>query len=108
VPVPEVAKRTKKPGNNDLPNGVETKLWRLVFVSTYLAYVGTVSNPWEIPVKTACEIMQLIWDAIFPDIPYTVTSTSSVYLIVSPSHVLITILIFICRPPNELRTPGAM
>ena len=108
MPVPEVAKRTKKPGNNDLLDGVETKLWHPVFVSTYLAYVGTMSNPWEIPVKTACEIMQLIWDAIFPDIPYMVTSTSSIYLIVSPSHVLIAILIFICRPPNKLQTSGAM
>jgi hypothetical protein len=108
VPVPKVTKHTKKPGNNDLPNGVETKLWRPVFVSTYLVYVGSMANPWEIPVKMACEIMQLIWDEIFPNIPYTVTSTSSVYLIVSPSCMLITILIFICRPSNKLRTPGAM
>ena len=48
------------------------------------------------------------FDKIFSDIPYTVTSTSSVYLIVSPSHVLITILIFICRPSNELQTPGTV
>ena len=108
MPVPEAAKRAKKPGNNNLPDGTKTKLWRPVFISTYLAYVGSVANPWEIPVKTACEIMQLIWDAIFSDIPYIVTSTSSVYLIVSSSHALINILIFICRPSNELRTPGAM
>jgi hypothetical protein len=56
----------------------------------------------------ACEIMQLIWDAIFSNILYMVTSTSSVYLIVSPLHVLIIILIFICRPPNELQTPDTM
>ena len=107
MPVPQAAKRAKKPGNNDLPDGVEAKLWRPVFVSTYMQYVGSVTNPWEIPVKTACEIMQLIWDAIFPDIPYMVTGTSTVFLIVSPSNVLIAILIFICRLSNESRTPGA-
>jgi hypothetical protein len=79
VPVPQAAKCAKKPGNNNLPDGVEAKLWRLVFVSTNVQYVGSVTNPWEIPVKTACEIMQLIWDAIFPDIPYMVTSTSTVF-----------------------------
>ncbi|KIM72140.1 hypothetical protein PILCRDRAFT_93585, partial [Piloderma croceum F 1598] len=79
--VPTAAKRTRKPGNNDLPDGVDVKLWRPVFVSTYLQYIGTTTNPWEVPVKTACKIMQLIWDALFPDISYTVTSTSAVYII---------------------------
>ena len=97
MPVPQAAKRAKKPGNNDLPDGVEAKLWRPVFVSTYMQYVGFMTNPWEIPVKTACEIMQLIWDAIFPDISF----------IVSPSNVLIVILIFICRLSNESRTSDA-
>jgi hypothetical protein len=73
-----------------------------------MQYVGSLTNPWEIPVKKACEIMQLIWDELFPDIPYTVTPTSAVYIIVSPSNTLIAILIFIGRPRNELQTPIAM
>ncbi|KAG2110497.1 hypothetical protein DEU56DRAFT_920176 [Suillus clintonianus] len=75
------AERTKKPGNNDLPDGVEQKLWRRVFVSTYMQYVATLANPWEVPPKLACQKLQVIWDAIFPNISCTVTSTSTVYLI---------------------------
>ncbi|KAG1856829.1 hypothetical protein C8R48DRAFT_674801 [Suillus tomentosus] len=75
------AERTKKPGNNDLPDGVEQKLWRRVFVSTYMQYIATLANPWEVPPKLACQKLQVIWDAIFPNISYTVTSTSTVYLI---------------------------
>ncbi|KAG1735573.1 uncharacterized protein EDB91DRAFT_1250404 [Suillus paluster] len=59
------AERTKKPGNNDLPDGVEHRLWRRVFV----------------PPKLACQKLQVIWDAIFPSISCTVTSTSTVYII---------------------------
>jgi hypothetical protein len=107
--VPTVTKRIKKPGNNDLPDGVDSKLWRPVFVSTYLQYIGSTTNPWEVPVKTACKIMQLIWDAIFPDIPHTITSTSPVYIIVSPLNMsLIVILMFVCRLTNEPQTPGAV
>jgi hypothetical protein len=77
----------KKPGNNNLPDGVDQKLWRRVFISTYMQYVATTPNPWEVPVKLGCEKMQVIWDVIFPSIPYTVTSTSTVYHIVRVSYV---------------------
>ena len=84
-PVARQAER-KKPGNNNLPDGVDQKLWRCVFISTYMQYVATTPNPWEVPVKLGCETMQVIWDAIFPNIPYAVTSTSSIYLIVRVSY----------------------
>ena len=77
----------KKPGNNNLPDGVDQKLWRRVFISTYMQYVATTPNPWEVPVKLGCEKMQVIWDVIFPSIPYVVTSTSTVYFIVRVSYV---------------------
>ncbi|KAG1860199.1 hypothetical protein DFJ58DRAFT_840080 [Suillus subalutaceus] len=67
------AECTKKPGNNDLPDGVEQRLWRCVFISTYMQYVATLANPWEVPPKLACQKLQVIWDTIFPNIPYTVT-----------------------------------
>lgn len=84
----KVVSRPKKLVNNDLPDGVELKAaWRRSFVSTYMQFVGSSANPWDIPPKLACEKMQLIWDAVFPDIKYDVTSTSTVYHIVSPSHI---------------------
>ncbi|KAG2116937.1 hypothetical protein DEU56DRAFT_748183, partial [Suillus clintonianus] len=73
----------KKPSNEDLPEGINPKIWRRVFISTYIQYVATLANPWEVPTKLACEKMQVIWDAVFPDITHTVSSLSSVYYIVS-------------------------
>ncbi|KAG2337210.1 hypothetical protein BDR05DRAFT_1005226 [Suillus weaverae] len=80
-PAARQAKRTKKCGNNDLPDGVEQKLWCRVFVSTYMQYVATLANPWEVLPKLACQKMQVIWDTIFPSIPCTVTSMSIMYII---------------------------
>jgi hypothetical protein len=80
-------KRTKKLSNNDLPDGVDLKTWRRSFISTYLQYVGSSSNPWDIPAKLACEKMQLIWDSIFPDVEYKITSTSPVYYLVRPPNI---------------------
>ncbi|KAG1824696.1 uncharacterized protein BJ212DRAFT_1475989 [Suillus subaureus] len=73
--------QAKKLSNDDLPKGIDPKIWRHVFISTYIQYVATLANPWEVPTKLACEKMQVIWDAIFPHIAHTVTSLSSVYYI---------------------------
>jgi len=99
-------KRTKKLSNNDLPDGVDLKIWRQSFVSTYIQYVALSPNPWDIPTKLACEKMQLIWDATFPGIEYEVTSTSPVYHLVRPSYMYLLLLINICRPFSTLQTPG--
>lgn len=76
---------SKKPNNTDLPEGVDQKLWRRTFIPTYMRFVGSQSNPWEIPVKVACSTMQLIWDPLFTDIPYDITGDSLVYLLVRTS-----------------------
>ncbi|KAG1908782.1 uncharacterized protein F5891DRAFT_937477, partial [Suillus fuscotomentosus] len=71
-----------KPSNDNLPEGIDPKIWCHVFISSYIQYVVTLANPWEVPSKLACEKMQVIWDAIFPNIGHRVTSLSSVYYIV--------------------------
>ena len=71
-------KRTTKLSNNDLPDGVDLKIWRRSFVSTFMQYVGSSPNPWDIPAKQAVEIMQKIWDATGgPD--YVITTSTAVY-----------------------------
>ena len=80
-------KWTKKLSNDDLPDGVDLKIWRRSFVSTFMQYVGSSPNPWDIPAKLACEKMQLIWDVVFPNIEYEVTSTSTVDYLVRPPYI---------------------
>lgn len=48
-----------------------------------MQFAALQPNPWDIPASLACEKLQLIWDAIFPHIPYTVTAAGAVYLLVS-------------------------
>ena len=100
--------RSKKPSNSDLPAGVDQKLWRSAFISTYMQFVATQPNPWEVPAKLACEKMQLIWDAIFPDIEYTVTVTSAVYLLVSMLSDTVRFIDNFCRLSSGLLTHGVV
>ena len=98
--------RAKKPSNNDLPASIDQKLWRPVFISTYMQWAATQPDPWDIPVKLACEKMQLIWDAIFPRSDYIVTSTSAVYLLVSMFKYTVQSINTIYRLFNGLQTHG--
>ena len=59
-----------------------------------------------LPVKLACEKMQLIWDAIFPGCEYIVTSTSAVYLLVSMFEYTVQSINTIYRLFNGLQTHG--
>jgi hypothetical protein len=83
--IPQV-NHVKKVSNNDLPDGVEPKIWHQLFIMTYMQYVASLDNPWDVPVKVACNTMQLIWDALFSHILHVVDSNSSVYRIVSMSQ----------------------
>jgi hypothetical protein len=108
--VTRAPERAKKVNNNDLPSGIDQKLWRPAFISTYMQFVASQPNPWELPVKLACEKLQLIWDAIFPGTDYIVTSTSAAYLLVSMLGYAVQ-FIFIdafCRLFNGPQTHGVM
>lgn len=87
---------TKNFSNGDLPDGVDLRLWRRAFVSTYMQFVGSLTNPWKVPIRLACEKMQLIWNAVFPNVQHTVTTPSTVYRIVRRFHMYIARLTNIC------------
>jgi len=106
--VARAPERAKKPSNNDLPASIDQKLWRPVFISTYMQWAATQPDPWDIPVKLACEKMQLIWNAIFPGSDYIVTSTSAVYLLVSMFEYTVQSINTIYRLFNRLQTHGIM
>jgi hypothetical protein len=50
-----------------------------------MQFAASQPDPWDIPATLACEKLQLIWNAVFPGIEYTVTATGAVYLLVSGS-----------------------
>ena len=74
---------SKRPKNSDLPKGIDLKVWRRVFVPTFMRWVSQQENPFEHNVKLGCSAMQKIWDSIFHDVPCTITQSSPVYGLVS-------------------------
>jgi hypothetical protein len=80
---------SKRPKNADLPGGIDFKVWRRVFVPTFMRWVSQQDNPFEHNPKLGCSAMQKIWDSIFSDVPYTITQSCSVYALVSHDFYLI-------------------
>jgi hypothetical protein len=69
---------SKKTRTEELPDWIDQKWFRHVFVTSYIAFVGQTANPWDVPVKQAIEVMQKIWDAT-TDIEYEITSSTAVH-----------------------------
>src|ERR1700683_2168678 len=84
---PKISKNTgepsKRPKNGDLPSNIDFKIWCRVFVPTFMRWVSQQENPFEHNAKLGCEVMQQIWDAIFPDVPYMIIQSGPVHALVS-------------------------
>ncbi|KIM86487.1 hypothetical protein PILCRDRAFT_4965 [Piloderma croceum F 1598] len=80
---PKISKNTgessKRAKNSDLPSEIDFKIWRRVFVPMFMRWVSQQDNPFEHNTKLGCEVMQQIWDAIFPDVPYTIIPSGPVH-----------------------------
>lgn len=80
---PKISKNTgessKRAKNSDLPSDIDFKIWRRVFVPTFMRWVSQQDNPFEHNTKLGCEVMQQIWDDIFPDVPYTIIPSGPVH-----------------------------
>ena len=68
----------KKPRNEELPRWIDSQWFRHTFVTTYMAFVGQTTNPWDVPVKQSVKVMQKIWDAT-SSFEYAVTTNTAVY-----------------------------
>ena len=71
-------KETKKPRYEELPEHIKLKWFWQMFVSTYMVFVGQTTDPWDVPVKWAVEVMQKIWDSTTLH-TYKITCSGLVY-----------------------------
>ncbi|KAF8222298.1 hypothetical protein L208DRAFT_1323430 [Tricholoma matsutake] len=69
---------SKKPRNEELPSWIEPQWFRHTFVTTYMAFVGQTTDPWDVPVKQSVKVMQKIWDET-SSYQYEITTSTSVY-----------------------------
>jgi hypothetical protein len=68
----------KKARTEELPDWIDQKWFRHVFVTSYMAFVGQTADPWDVPVKQAVKVMQKIWDAT-TDNEYEITTSTAVF-----------------------------
>jgi hypothetical protein len=71
--------------NGDLPAGCQDNdTWRSTFIPTYLWWVATQPDPWNVDDEKALEALQAIWDKIYgPKIVYVIVLNDPVSSIVS-------------------------
>jgi hypothetical protein len=74
---------SKRPKNGDLPSDIDYKVWRRVFIPTFIRWVSQQDNPFEHNPKLGCKVMQQLWDNIFFDVPYMIIPSGPVYALVS-------------------------
>jgi hypothetical protein len=72
----------KKSRNEELPNWVEAHWFRHTFVTTYMAFVGQTTDPWDVPTKQSVEVMQKIWDAT-SSYEFDIAASTAIYQKVS-------------------------
>jgi hypothetical protein len=68
----------------DLPLKAQGR-WNSHFVSTYLAYVGSLDNPWDITGEDLVGQMMNIWKSAFPGIETSFANPGPVHNLVSVS-----------------------
>jgi hypothetical protein len=67
-----------KAWSEELPNLVNTKWFWHTFITTHMAYVGQVREPWDVPTKLAVEAMQNIWDGASSQ-DYEIMTSTAIY-----------------------------
>jgi hypothetical protein len=68
----------RKIRNEELPDWVEPQWFRHTFVTTYMAFVGQTTDPWDVPIKQSVKVMQKIWNATASS-EYEITASTLIY-----------------------------
>ena len=71
----ETAKKTR---NEELPDWVDAHWFRHIFVTTYMAFVGQTTDPWDVPTKQSVKVMQKIWDSTNGN-EYEISTSTAIY-----------------------------
>ena len=78
----DIVKKRHEYNNKDLPVPVDSH-WSKSFISTVTLWCSTRPNVWNIPDEELTVALQLVFNAVYPDIKYHVTITGSVFSVVS-------------------------
>lgn len=83
---------------DDLPNGVSRSEFKDVFMSTVAKYVVklTDQDPWNNSTKNYTDVIQHVWNAVFPHVPYKFSFRGArcpVFRLVSPYLIFMNVLL---------------
>ena len=83
----DVVKKQADYVNGDLPMQVDSH-WSRSFIPTATLWCSIQTNIWNIPDNELAAALQKIFNVIYPDVKYRITTTSSVFSVVSVDPIL--------------------
>ena len=83
----DVVKKWADYVNGDLPMQVDTH-WSWSFIPTAMLWFSIQTNIWNIPDDELAAALQKIFNMIYPDVKYHITTTGSVFSVVSVDPIL--------------------
>ena len=78
----DTVKKHHEYNNKNLPVPVDFR-WLRLFISTVMLWCSTQSNIWNIPDEELVVALQLVFNTIYLDIKYCVTTMGSVFSVIS-------------------------
>ncbi|KLO05719.1 hypothetical protein SCHPADRAFT_946684 [Schizopora paradoxa] len=78
---PEARSSSAPRSKSQLPCGVSDgrdKRWSIIFVPTFMSYLGTLEDPWHMDQSKTMKVLQAIWDVVYHDRPHVIESASDV------------------------------
>ena len=83
VPKPVSRRAGTRWTTDDLPEGAtDENRWRKVFIPTFIHYVAQQNDAWGVRDEVVKPALQVLWDAIYPDIEHKVKVDGAVFYLV--------------------------
>lgn len=86
IPTPKQKQRVRA-GNDDLPPGASPR-WRTRFLPLLKIILGCWDEGWNTSAIDFIAILQVLWDHVYPDLPYNITEDTAVARVVRPMAVM--------------------
>ncbi|EED77706.1 predicted protein, partial [Postia placenta Mad-698-R] len=71
-----------RPTLEDLPVGCSQKRWKMVFMPTWLEFIGGLPNPYNLQDINIVNVLQAFFDDVLMDVQYSISVHDAVYKLV--------------------------
>ena len=98
----DVIKKRSEYSNKDLPMPSDHR-WSQSFIPMATLWCNVQKNVWSVPDEELASALQLIFNIVYPDIKHRVTTSGSVFLVVSTNSIILNSKLTTADDPTSQR-----